>query len=417
MTKETKIGLLVGLTFIILFAIILSKKGPNNTRATSTINLADAGAPDSTRPLSHAPLNNAGKVDVEPMLPSPIATDRTSPSMVTMPEEQVGQAIPTEDQPIEPLPESVISRLNLPLIETEVPVGDEEPVDVDSTQLANSVVNSLNGATTVGPQPTVTEPSPFSNIGPASTPLTGLTTRPQPSIDTAPPVQTPAPPAKPTRIIAVHEVKPGESLGKIAAKYYQRSTPSRIEAIFNANRDKLDTVNSVKAKTKLNIPLLEGEFAGMFEEVDRLSPQPINGGGNTRGTGNAMTSNGANRDSTVRIPLPAGDRTAAGSEIDRRTTPRTALPERSTSPVQPVAPPVKFTWYEVRQKDTLSKIAKSQLGNEKAYRDIFRLNQDILPDQHKLKPGMKIRLPIKEKPAATVDAVPASLAIDPSAED
>ncbi|MBK8270886.1 MAG: LysM peptidoglycan-binding domain-containing protein [Planctomycetes bacterium] len=441
MTKETKIGLLVGLTFIILFAIILSK-GPNSTKSTTNMTIADAHLPDSSSRIGGAQTKRLESSRSKRFLPTPISSDQASRSNITMFEEPVeGQAIPGEDTPIEPLPDSVISRLNIPMVELEVPIEEEVVNDDASAELGNSVVAALNGT----PPSVVSHDSehssipPFANIGPTSTspsltPNQGSSTnRPHtPSAGSGPnaspnlnltspstvPITTPAP-AKPTRLIAEHEVKPGESLGKIAAKYYGRSTPTRVDAIFDANRDQLDSVNAVKAKTTLKIPLLEGEFAGMFEAVDGLAPRPIqnSGSANNPRVNPSVAGNSGRRDNTILIPIPVDERSnrdTANAHTGRPPNSPTANRPLNIQP--PKATEIKFTWYEIREKDTLSKIAKSQLGNEKKYRDIYKLNSDILPDQHKLKPGVKIRLPLKEKPASTGTMMTTSLAIDPSAE-
>jgi nucleoid-associated protein YgaU len=49
--------------------------------------------------------------------------------------------------------------------------------------------------------------------------------------------------------------------------------------------------------------------------------------------------------------------------------------------------------YTVKAGDTLSKIAKEQLGNAGAYMKIFELNKDQLSDPDKIKPGQVLRLP------------------------
>jgi len=52
--------------------------------------------------------------------------------------------------------------------------------------------------------------------------------------------------------IAEHVVAAGETLQKISMKYY--GTTKNYPAIFEANRDKLKTLNSVRAGQKLKIP-------------------------------------------------------------------------------------------------------------------------------------------------------------------
>jgi nucleoid-associated protein YgaU len=58
----------------------------------------------------------------------------------------------------------------------------------------------------------------------------------------------------------------------------------------------------------------------------------------------------------------------------------------------PAAAPAART-YTVKAGDTLSKIAKEQLGEAGAYMKIFDLNKDQLTDPNMIKPGQVLRLP------------------------
>jgi nucleoid-associated protein YgaU len=49
--------------------------------------------------------------------------------------------------------------------------------------------------------------------------------------------------------------------------------------------------------------------------------------------------------------------------------------------------------YTVKAGDTLSAIAKAQLGDANAYMKIFDLNKDQLSDPNKIKPGQVLKLP------------------------
>lgn len=447
MTKETKIGLLVGLTFIILFAIILSKKGPGNTK-TPNFTSVDSLAMDTASPSGGIkPFGGDGNVPVESKLPSPVQNEPAATPTVTFLEEQVGQAIPEEGEPLRPLPEALLNNLNMPMMESQIAgAGDEaDPEDAAVDPLTESVVATLNGNSNASPGLSSSSPlllrndaSPANSAPMGAVPNSGTPTlaqnHPLIGINPSPAGNAPAltpdrtrTPAKPMTIVAVHEVQPGESLGKIAAKHYGRATPARVEAIFNANRDQLESVDAVKTKTKLNIPLLEGEYAGMFEPVSRLSPPPVAAAGGdaaarnpavaARNTGAA----GQRRDDTIRIPIPVDERVATSSAVPTVDSGRIATsPQpgntRDVARAQPIVPSVQFSWYEVREKDTLSKIARSQLGSEAKYREIYKLNQDIIPDVHKLKPGMKIRIPSKSVPAQSSSLARESLAGDPSFE-
>jgi nucleoid-associated protein YgaU len=49
--------------------------------------------------------------------------------------------------------------------------------------------------------------------------------------------------------------------------------------------------------------------------------------------------------------------------------------------------------YTVKPGDTLSKIAREQLGDANAYMDIFNANRDQLTDPDKIKPGQTLKIP------------------------
>jgi nucleoid-associated protein YgaU len=50
-------------------------------------------------------------------------------------------------------------------------------------------------------------------------------------------------------------------------------------------------------------------------------------------------------------------------------------------------------WYEVQEDDSLWKIAAEQLGEGSRYTEISKLNADILTNEDKLRPGMRLQLP------------------------
>jgi len=52
-----------------------------------------------------------------------------------------------------------------------------------------------------------------------------------------------------------------------------------------------------------------------------------------------------------------------------------------------------YETYEVKAGDSLSKIAKRELGDGNAWRKIFEANTDILKDPDKIYPGQKLKIP------------------------
>ena len=53
----------------------------------------------------------------------------------------------------------------------------------------------------------------------------------------------------------------------------------------------------------------------------------------------------------------------------------------------------KATTYTVKAGDTLSQIAKDQLGSASAHMKIFEANKDQLTDPDKIKPGQVLKIP------------------------
>ncbi|PZQ19991.1 MAG: peptidoglycan-binding protein LysM [Stenotrophomonas acidaminiphila] len=51
--------------------------------------------------------------------------------------------------------------------------------------------------------------------------------------------------------------------------------------------------------------------------------------------------------------------------------------------------------YTIEKGDTLSKIAKTHLGNANAWKQIFEANRDVIDDPDRIFPGQVIKLPPK----------------------
>ena len=71
-------------------------------------------------------------------------------------------------------------------------------------------------------------------------------------VDEPKPAPAPAPPPPPKPLERIHEVVAGESLSKIAQKYYGNG--NKYMKIFEANRDILSNPDLIKPGQKLRIP-------------------------------------------------------------------------------------------------------------------------------------------------------------------
>lgn len=355
MTKETKVGLLVGLAFIILFAIILSEKGAtNNVSRPSNLTVADAGQPGSSLiPRATTPLAGDGKMPIESTLPPATNTRTVRTGDPVIPERPMGVPIPKSQDDIAPLPASVVNDLNYsPMAEREIALSNVDHSPARRVELDDALAKAVTGRTSNETR-LVISPDPEESLA-ASEPET-----PQPAMTRPVAIE-------PVRIVANHKVQSGESLGKIAAKYYGRSTPSRVNAIFDVNRDRLASIHAVRVGDVLRIPAIPDADGISFINASDFS-------------GAAVASAQGRRDDEIRIPVP----------ID---TAAVAQPE--TTPMRE-SEPIEFKWYEVRENDTLSRIAKRQLGSARLYLKLYDFNRDLLPNKNAIKPGMKIRIPVE----------------------
>ncbi len=381
MTKETKIGLLVGLAFIILFAIILSEKGtPQRSAALPTFTIADGSKSNAPLAGSEQPLGGVGRLPVTQLAPiiqpkpQPIAAN---PSPVLI-EEPVAQA-PSKQEDAAELPHSVVDFLN------KMPIKSEPAQPVAETRIAQD-----SSPPAIKIPPTVesrdkAEPKAPDN----SSQIASATRTNDSSILPTASVEAPKPVEKPLVIKTVHTVQPGESLGKIAAKYYGRSTPARIDAIFKANRVRLKDTHQVKAQQKLDIPDL-GEANSAFEPVAALPMTDLS----------IIKKAPSKSPETIRIPIPIHESTASAEPALKKLSPSDA--RRLDGALTAAAPARKnkstdaaYQWYEVRPRDTLSKIARMLLGSEKHSSELYMLNKDRMANKNSLKPGMKLRIPMK----------------------
>ena len=57
-----------------------------------------------------------------------------------------------------------------------------------------------------------------------------------------------------------------------------------------------------------------------------------------------------------------------------------------------------YAIHVVQRHETLTSIARDRLGDSRRYREIARLNRDLLADDARLAPGMRLLLPPDARP-------------------
>jgi nucleoid-associated protein YgaU len=171
--------------------------------------------------------------------------------------------------------------------------------------------------------------------------------------------------------LAVYEVRTGDSLASIALKFYGQKEGAKlasIERIFNANKDKLASNDSIQVGQKLIIPAIQSKAdelvkTGMFEKVK---------------------------------PAASKDSKQAAKEAVKETAKKSETPkDAKDQKEQKQSKKEQFRIYTIKESDSLWQIAVKQLGDGNRYKEIIKLNKGVIGDGKSLAVGTKIKLPIK----------------------
>jgi nucleoid-associated protein YgaU len=167
-------------------------------------------------------------------------------------------------------------------------------------------------------------------------------------------------PPRPTRPLSpkIHVVSDGDNLAKIAQKFYgldEGNKRANIMRIFELNRGQLTSPDNLKIGQKLIIPPIASQVVrnktessnseSLFEKVESIGRKLL--------------------------------------QTEKKTTPE--KPKIHAGGKQ----------YVVKEGDSLWQIAAEQLGNGSRYKEIAKLNADILEDEHSLSLGTTLKIPAR----------------------
>lgn len=158
----------------------------------------------------------------------------------------------------------------------------------------------------------------------------------------------PARPARPK----VYVVGDGDTLADIAKKFYgpeEGNKRANIAKIFEANHQLLKTVDAIYVGQELAIPPLVASQADKKET-----------------------------ESTIADSIFEKVKSIGRKHLSTR-------PDKANQSVP----------YVVREDDNLWRIATDQLGNGSRYREISKLNTNVLKDENDLTVGMLLRMPVR----------------------
>ena len=164
-----------------------------------------------------------------------------------------------------------------------------------------------------------------------------------------PPRRVQAPPAGGAGVR--YKVSSGDTLTRIAAKFYNGSGARIIEAIFQANKERLSSPDEIREGMELLLPVVDG-----------VSPQ---------------ASEPRAKESVSSPPQHPPRPREAEEPPTNRPSPR----------------PGPARWYQVQPNDRYVSIAREQLGDAGRWKEIYELNKEKFPDPGRIRPGVRIKLP------------------------
>jgi nucleoid-associated protein YgaU len=339
MTRETRIGLLVGLVFIVMFGLVLSE-----LTGTSTPQPPPSSARSSDSMYAWTPI----------VQDAPAQTTHTE---LAASNPQAALAQPAQAPTAAEVPATVQSSVaQAPVLTSpQAAVVESRPMPPGAEEVQPTVVASPAAAET----PVVASATPVA----------------------APAAEEPAPPPSRTYV-----VEPKDSLIKIARKVYGPQHEREYKRILEANRDTLDDEESISVGQKLVIPPLPEDKQVAAKKAQDAQPK-------VREMGLDDLQNYMNKPQDASsTPQQLAAAETSKKPADAADASATAQKGEKTSVAEK---PAAVKTYVVQKGDTLSKIARKTLNDDsKATLDkIYNANKGKLSRPDRLKVGMKLEIP------------------------
>jgi nucleoid-associated protein YgaU len=353
MTRETKIGLLVGLAFIIVIGILLSD---HLTSATEPQQAQLAQVAGNVRNGVAVP----GGANVQPPITQVQPPADVTPQQPVMTKEELTPRQP----PVE------IVKIGGPANPPTAQHQPQQPVQPEKTEPAKP-----QAPANAEPPITVVDTKP---LDPSKNPLARVAEAFKEEIvqvggDAAPKSE----PTKPTIAAAAlppgarhYKAAAGDSLSRMASRFLGSDT--------KANRDAILAVNPTLQKNP-DIIVLGRTYVIPAAPTASVAPAPL-------------------PSTSTQVPPVVPPPVPAPIEIAQQPVP--PVPAPIVPPVTP-APAPGESFYVVKPGDSLTKIAVEQLGTASAVPALMDLNKDALKGTDRIRPNMKLRLPAKPIAAAT----------------
>jgi nucleoid-associated protein YgaU len=365
MTRETKIGLLVGLAFIIVIGILLSDQLMRSTEPppAALSSVADTLRKGTVTPASNNPPvtrvmpPQAGDVSPDTAVPTKDEINRPQPP-VTIVEIRPGNGVAgnggNAGVPAGAGGNVVINTGGRNLADYPVaPPGQAGRAIGLAGSSGGGVVDNTAGRSLAD----VAAAAGETLIGPDGQPLRasphGLAPMPPiyPGHD-----QNPVRPQVPqVASVKQYKAEAGDSLSRIASRQMGADTKANRDAIIKANPSLTENPDMIIAGRTYAIPVVGAPA------------------------------------------LPPGQTPTAGGRQPNVPAQPPVTADRTPAPIKAAGGEY---WYQVKPGDSLTKIAKEQLGDASTVAAIRELNRDAVKDWNKLNVGTKLKLPAR--PVASV---------------
>lgn len=348
MARETKIGLLAGLAFIICFAVILSQRGRSSRPSQS---IFQRGTQTTQGKPKRRPMISPSRREVLPGNSTPVGPGQ----LVThSPDDSQHTSKPFNNDTMEPSGSG--ADVNLPgWVKTTDSSGDvRQPPENFSPDESNTSNEMTSAARNVQPmdakrrrqllEQRLVELNHQNNKGNVQGNHFQTSRKPQ-SVDfeNDPPFKVKSTPNSHAKNMGLrYIVVSGDSLSKIAIRYYGVESHRHIDAIFNANRKVMANPDTLKVGMVLWLP-------------------------------------------GVKKSSKAGQQQAA------KTQPRRS----KNSFVKRNQPGQTYRWYQIKKNDRYASIAREQLGDANRWRELYELNREKFPDPQRIREGVRIKIPTR----------------------
>jgi nucleoid-associated protein YgaU len=351
MARETKVGVLTGLAFIICFAVVLANRGTSRTEPTlahhQSRSIHDAGSSGQDSPLVGTSSRAGGFGRGMATTDGAVVSSRPP---VNQPETSIAAGSVYAVQPT-----------TRPRVESGSPRSMDES-QASASQSKDSVA---------GHSGQINSPVPLPGLIPRQVPPIAIQVRGDERPVTTSLKSTSTPGLETVRYV----VAPGETLWSLAARAYGKKSGALVQAIFEANRTVLSSPDSIMAGMALELPPVPG-----FGSPSGASPV------SAKSANERVNSS----PSTGSKPVALARESGRSRSADAGGAPRPASNQR-TKPAE--AGSTDYRWYNVRKNDRLMGIAREQLGDAGRWEEIHALNKDKFPDPEKIREGVRIKLP------------------------